>query len=82
MQTNTYDIILMDVQMPNIDGLEATRIIRKQYGSKPLILAMTANALTEDKQNCYQAGMDGYLSKPISLELLVSTLKEMHNLIS
>jgi CheY-like chemotaxis protein len=76
-----YDIILMDVQMPNLDGLEATRQIRQQYGPKPIILAMTANALTEDKQNCYEAGMNGYLSKPIGLELLVNTLKEMHQMV-
>ncbi|WP_345953412.1 two-component regulator propeller domain-containing protein [Mucilaginibacter sp. PAMB04168] len=78
MRETTYDIILMDVQMPHLDGLEATRQIRQLYGSKPAILAMTANALSEDKDSCFIAGMDGYLSKPINLELLVSELKEMY----
>lgn len=79
MKTTKYDIILMDIQMPNLDGLETTRVIRHSYGEKPLILAMTANALTEDKISCYQAGMDGYLSKPVNLELLITTLKNMYN---
>jgi signal transduction histidine kinase/ligand-binding sensor domain-containing protein/DNA-binding response OmpR family regulator len=79
MGKKQYDIILMDIQMPNIDGLEATRLIRKNYGAKTMILAMTANALTEDRDNCVNAGMDGYLSKPVNLELLIQALKELHN---
>ncbi|MCQ6956364.1 hybrid sensor histidine kinase/response regulator [Mucilaginibacter aquariorum] len=73
-----YDLILMDVQMPHIDGLEATRLIRKLYGARPLIVAMTANALTEDKDNCIRAGMDAYLSKPLHLELLTACLAELY----
>ena len=73
-----YDLILMDIQMPNIDGLEATRLIRKTFNDQPLILAMTANALTEDKENCIKAGMDAYLSKPINLEQLTAALAELH----
>jgi CheY-like chemotaxis protein len=73
-----YDLILMDIQMPHMDGLEATRRIRKEYGDKPFILAMTANVLKEDKDACFIAGMDGYQSKPINLELLISTLQEFH----
>jgi signal transduction histidine kinase/ligand-binding sensor domain-containing protein/DNA-binding response OmpR family regulator len=80
MKTKHYDLILMDIQMPNLDGLETTRIIRKEYGNKPLILAMTANALTEDKLNCYQAGMDAYMSKPVNLGLLVASLKNLHKI--
>jgi signal transduction histidine kinase/CheY-like chemotaxis protein/ligand-binding sensor domain-containing protein len=78
MSRDKYDLILMDVQMPNIDGLEATRLIRKIYGSQTMILAMTANALTEDKDNCFKAGMDGYLSKPINLELLTTSLASLY----
>jgi signal transduction histidine kinase/CheY-like chemotaxis protein/ligand-binding sensor domain-containing protein len=81
MEHKKYDIILMDIQMPNLDGLETTRIIRKKYGDRPLILAMTANALTDDKLNCYKAGMDAYMAKPINLSLLVSTLTNMHKLL-
>ncbi|MES2830062.1 MAG: two-component regulator propeller domain-containing protein [Bacteroidota bacterium] len=78
MEEKKYDLILMDIQMPNLDGLEATRLIRKKYGDRPLILAMTANALSEDKMNCYRAGMDAYLSKPINFPSLVGTLTNMH----
>ncbi len=78
MAEKAYNLILMDVQMPQLDGLETTRIIRNTYGAKPLILAMTANAMTEDKENCLRAGMDNYISKPINLELLVSTLKDLY----
>ncbi len=74
MQRKSYDLILMDVQMPNIDGLEATRLLRKIYGAKPLIAAMTANAMSEDKENCFAAGMDDYISKPISIEALMNML--------
>jgi signal transduction histidine kinase/DNA-binding response OmpR family regulator len=77
MQQKTYDLILMDMQMPNIDGLEATRIIRQKYGSKPLISAMTANAMSEDKDSCFEAGMDDYISKPISIEVLMNKLVEL-----
>jgi len=74
-----YDIILMDIQMPNIDGLEAAKLIRKKYGAKPVIIALTANAFSEDKDNCFTAGMDGYLSKPINIELLLAALTETYD---
>jgi len=69
-----YDLVLMDIQMPNIDGLEATRLIRNQYGNRPLIAAMTANAMAEEVENCMNVGMDDYLSKPINLNLLINKL--------
>lgn len=68
-----YDLILMDLQMPNMDGLEATRQLRQQGLTLP-ILAMTANASAEDKEECLQAGMDGHLSKPIDLDLVVGAI--------
>ena len=70
----TYDVILMDVQMPEIDGLEATRIIRQGMVIQPTIIAMTANAMKEDKDECLKAGMDDFLSKPVKLEELVNML--------
>ncbi|MBE7175801.1 MAG: response regulator [Mucilaginibacter polytrichastri] len=65
LKQNTYDLILMDVQMPEMDGLETTRNIRKQKGRQPLIIAMTANALVEDREICLESGMDDYLAKPM-----------------
>jgi CheY-like chemotaxis protein len=78
MVEKTYNLIFMDVQMPNMDGLEATRLLRKIYGPGPLVVAMTANVLTEDKEKCFDAGMDDYISKPLSLELLINKLKELY----
>ena len=69
-----YDIILMDMQMPEIDGLEATRIIRREMDIQPIIIAMTANAMKEDRDECLKAGMDDFLSKPVKLEELVNML--------
>ncbi|WP_428331766.1 two-component regulator propeller domain-containing protein [Mucilaginibacter sp.] len=77
-----YDLILMDVQMPEMDGLEATRYIRQHFSRQPIILAMTANAMTEDKEICLRAGMNGYTAKPIKLDTLLTMLTETHHLIS
>ena len=67
LSRQTYDIVLMDVQMPNMDGLEATRQIRKMRSQRsgPYIVAMTANAMQGDRDICIDAGMDDYIAKPI-----------------
>lgn len=67
-----YDLILMDVQMPELDGYEATRAIRAMDGERRRvpIVALTANAMAEDQRKCIQAGMDGHLSKPLNFESL------------
>ncbi len=70
-----YDLIIMDVQMPEMDGIEATRFIREHVQQQPVIIAMTANAMEEDKQQCLDAGMDDYLSKPIRLNQMVEMLQ-------
>ena len=69
-----YDMVLMDIQMPEMDGLEATRAIRTQPGLQPLIIAMTANAMQDDREECIRAGMDDYISKPINLDELKNLL--------
>jgi signal transduction histidine kinase/CheY-like chemotaxis protein/ligand-binding sensor domain-containing protein len=74
-----YDVILMDIQMPEMDGLEATRNIRKLDIQQPYIVAMTANALSEDRDICINNGMDNYISKPMKLDILVSVLKEAYS---
>ncbi|MDR6944168.1 signal transduction histidine kinase/ligand-binding sensor domain-containing protein/CheY-like chemotaxis protein [Mucilaginibacter pocheonensis] len=76
LEKDNYDLILMDVQMPQVDGLETTRLVRKYYGDNPFVIAMTANVLSEDREACVSAGMDDYLSKPINLPTLISVLEK------
>lgn len=71
-----YDIILMDVQMPEMDGLEATRMIRTCAEVQPVIIAVTANVMSGDRDDCIQAGMDDYISKPIELPELLKQLEK------
>jgi CheY-like chemotaxis protein len=71
-----YDILVMDCQMPEMDGYEATRRIRQREGSerKIVIIAMTASAMLEDRERCFESGMDDYISKPVQLEELARVL--------
>jgi len=73
-----YDLILMDVQMPEMDGLEASRKVHEMFqereNQRPKIIAMTANAMKEDRERCLEAGMDDYVSKPIKMETIESIL--------
>ena len=73
--SNNYDVILMDMLMPEMDGLQATEMIRKTLSVQPQIVAMTANALPEDRAACMKAGMNDYISKPIKLDILMEILK-------
>ena len=74
--TKTYDMILMDVQMPEMDGLEATKMIRRSSKPQPVIVALTANAMQGDREECLRAGMDDYISKPIRLDELMQLLEK------
>lgn len=79
LDNGTYDAVLLDVQMPVMNGLEATAEICRRYpeASRPPIIALTANALAGDRERCLEAGMDSYLAKPIRLGLLVATLDDV-----
>lgn len=74
-----YDVILMDVQMPEMDGMAATRVIRSSFIKQPLIVALTANTMPEDREECFNAGMDDYVGKPIKIEELTTKLEECYN---
>jgi CheY-like chemotaxis protein len=78
LKRQRYDIILMDVQMPEMDGLEASRKIQELYQElryKPWIVALTANAMEGDREACLAAGMDDYISKPIKTEELALAIE-------
>jgi PAS domain S-box-containing protein len=78
LATKSYDVVLMDVQMPELDGLEASRQIRSRWPDRAIrIIAMTANAMAEDRDACLAAGMDDYVSKPIRVEALVAALEKV-----
>ncbi len=78
LKRQSYDVVLMDVQMPEMDGLEATRHVRRELPDwrQPRVIAMTANAMQGDREMCLAAGMDDYVSKPIRIEELVEALSK------
>ncbi|MFX8585712.1 response regulator, partial [Acinetobacter baumannii] len=75
---NQYDLILMDMSMPEIDGLEATRVIRSHNLEKqPVIVAITANVMQEEIQDCMDAGMNAHIAKPLKLPEFVKLLEKL-----
>jgi signal transduction histidine kinase/ligand-binding sensor domain-containing protein/CheY-like chemotaxis protein len=76
LQQKFCELILMDMQMPKMDGLEATRLIRSNAKQQPVIIALTANAMQSDRDLCLQAGMNEYLTKPLKPELLMEELRK------
>ncbi len=79
VRDRNYDVVLMDVQMPGVDGLEATRQIRAAHGERPWIVAMTANTTIEDREATSIAGMDDYLTKPIRPDALAAALERAYH---
>ncbi|MEA2021227.1 MAG: response regulator, partial [Candidatus Caldatribacteriota bacterium] len=80
LDNNEFDFILMDVQMPEMDGIKAAREIRKreeETGKHIPIIALTANAFEEDKKKCLEAGMDEYATKPIKINELFSIIEKI-----
>ena len=77
VERQTYDVVLMDVQMPEMDGFEASREINRRWPDvrRPRLVAMTANAMQGDRELCTAAGMDDYVAKPIRVEELVAALE-------
>ncbi len=84
IEKSAYDLVLMDVQMPNMDGLSATRAIRLQPAplNRMAIVGMTANVMVGDRQNCIDAGMDDYLAKPVKRQGLTAMLCRWHGLLA
>ena len=75
LQKESFDLIFMDIQMPEMDGLEATRHIRRGRGRQPVIIAMTANTTRKDRDDCITEGMNDFLSKPVHLDELIRMME-------
>ena len=80
LERQYYDIVLMDVRMPEMDGLDATRIIRERWHNEPKVIAITAYALKGDREKCLAAGMDDYISKPVKIVELAEVLGKYQHL--
>ncbi|MES1240703.1 MAG: ATP-binding protein [Acidobacteriota bacterium] len=74
LEARPYDLLLLDIQMPEMDGFELARRVRDRFGSRPRLVALTAAALESDRERCLAAGMDGYLSKPMRPEQLAEVI--------
>lgn len=81
MERRPYHVVFMDIHMPKIDGLEVTRIIRgrQPFAEQPRIIALTAHCLDNSREMCIQAGMDGYISKPVAMKDLQTAINNCQN---
>ena len=78
IKQSVFDLVLMDIQMPELDGYETVRQLRKdETGERLPVIALTANAMRTDREACLQAGMDAYVSKPIRLKKLAEIIQEV-----
>ena len=81
IEKEDFDLVLMDVEMPIMDGYEATRVIRQRQKERKLkpfpIIGTTANAFTEDRDKCFEAGMDDYVSKPFDFKYLIDKIRKL-----
>jgi CheY-like chemotaxis protein len=79
-----YDVVFMDVQMPDLDGIETTRLIRRNLprNRQPHIIALTAAAFPEDRMRCLEAGMNDYIAKPVDTDHLVNALRRAGDLVA
>ncbi|MFB3766661.1 MAG: PAS domain S-box protein [Methanotrichaceae archaeon] len=77
MELQSYDLVLMDIQMPEMDGFETAKEIRRRWQSGPMIVALTAYALEGDREKCLNAGMDGYIAKPVKVDDLAALLNNV-----
>lgn len=80
LERETFDVVLMDVQMPEMDGLEATLALRARERETDMhvpVVAMTAHAMEGDRERCLEAGMDDYIAKPIKADVLFDTIEEL-----
>jgi CheY-like chemotaxis protein len=75
MQRQPYDLIFLDIQMPEMDGYETARQIQRRWAERPRIVAMTGNAMQGDREKCLAAGMDDYIVKPVRIDDLRATLE-------
>ena len=75
VKSNTYDLVLMDIKMPVMDGLEATKAIKEKHPNLPIV-ALTANAFDSDRQLALDAGCNDFLSKPVSSDLCIKTIRK------
>ncbi|MFM7407386.1 MAG: response regulator [Cuspidothrix sp.] len=77
LKQEMYDVVFMDIQMPELDGIETTKAIYQEWGetNRPYIIAMTANAMPSDREQCLSVGMDDYISKPIKIEAIVASIQ-------
>ena len=79
VQESDFDVVLMDIHMPELDGLAATRLIRKELPAQrqPYIIPLTADVMEGFQQHCLEAGMDAYISKPVQIDELAATLQKV-----